>query len=77
MKPLMDNCWKCQALFVCHDKELITCPKMEIATEGLDIPNKSKKDEFVYARHVPFGVYMALKHIVDLLINKGGMSDDN
>lgn len=67
MKPLMKGCIDCESIYLCFCNEFKECPKIEIATAGLGIPYKPKKDEFIYVKKMPFGVYMGLKHIVERL----------
>lgn len=62
MKPLMESCWKCEALYGCYYNDFSRCPKVENATSGLGLPFKPKDTS--WAENIPFGVFMRLKKMV-------------
>lgn len=63
MKVLFNQCLDCDLGKYCYQSGFERCPKIEKAAEGLGVPYKPK--DMSWAEHIPFGVYMGLKHIIN------------
>lgn len=62
MKVLFNQCLDCGLGKSCYESGFERCPKIEKAGEGLGIPVRQKDNSWF--TNIPFGVYMALKHIL-------------
>lgn len=62
MKVLFPQCIDCSFGIECYEEGFERCHKIEAAGVGVGIQVKQKDN--AYLRNIPFGVFMALKHIV-------------
>ena len=63
MKLLFEQCLDCGNGMFCYEQGFKSCLKIEAAANGLGIPYKPK--DLSWAEHIPFGVYMGLKHLIN------------
>ena len=61
---MVDSCVQCELIATCYYNNFESCPRIEMAAQGLGIPFKHKTKATSWTDHIPFGVYMTLKHMV-------------
>lgn len=63
MKVLFEQCMVCEDGILCACMGFERCLKIEAAGKKLGVPVKQK--DISWDEHIPFGVYMGLKHLVE------------
>ena len=64
MDKMLEACKKCENVYMCILNDFKSCPKIEIATNGLGIPYKPKTDT-EWTRNIPFSAHQSIKNIVN------------